>query len=397
MTPALVCIMLIAFVPYAGAVARVSRLDWRRARWWIIWLAVAARAGMLAMPVTLSDDLYRYWWEGRVQLAAENPYRYGPDAPELAGLRDANWERVGHKEVPSAYPPLLLGVFRAGAWVGRSPEVFRIIFTAFDLATGWLLVRLLRARGRSECLALVWLLNPLVILEFAGNGHEMSLAVGCFVAGLWALTAGRAGWAGVAFAAAAMAHVLAWPVIVAVLAAERMRSWRFWWAFAAAAAACSWPVVMAGSGAALGLVNFGARWRFNGALFEILAWLAPSTYVQTFGGVWLAERHAKAIAAGILAAVFAWTVWRRYDATRAALAVCGTVLLLSPTVHPWYVTWLVALACVEFRPAWVVWSGTVLLSYAGVSTWWEYAPVFALLIWAALPSSIKARWSQQKL
>ena len=270
MALALLYAVLLAFVPYLAAVRRAPKLDWRRTRWWIAALALAARAGMLALPVPFGDDLYRYWWEGRVQLTGENPYRHAPQAAELTGLRDANWEHVGHKEVPSAYPPGLLGGFHVGARLGRSPDVFRWIFTAFDLAIGWLLVRLLRASGQNESLSLIWLLNPLVILEFAGNGHEMSLPICMFVAGLWLLartsrtdtcTAKHHMAAGIAFASAALAHVMAWPVILSVIAAERMRSWRFWLAFAGILALCSWPAIAAGKDALLGLMNVAGRWR----------------------------------------------------------------------------------------------------------------------------------------
>jgi hypothetical protein len=76
--------------------------------------------------------------------------------------------------------------------------------------------------------------------------------------------------------------------------------------------------------------------------------------------------------------------------------MAGAVLLLSSTVHPWYVTWLVALTTVELRWTWLVWSATVLLAYLDVSQWWEYLPVFAVLIWELGRGSFTARWSQKK-
>src|SRR5437667_8536805 len=172
---------LLAFVPYFVAVLRAPRLNWRRWRWTIIGVAIVARTAMLTVPVVLSLDVYRYCWEGKVQNAGFNPYRLAPDAPELAGLHDANWEKLDHREVPSVYPPLLLQVFRAG----KTPAAFKWIFTGFDLATLWLLVKLLRARGQNESLALIWAWNPLVILEFAGNAHAMSMAIFFVVAALW--------------------------------------------------------------------------------------------------------------------------------------------------------------------------------------------------------------------
>jgi hypothetical protein len=120
-----------------------------------------------------------------------------------------------------------------------------------------------------------------------------------------------------------------------------------------------------------------------------------------FGDIWVTGTWAKLVAVTLLAGIFAWTRWRRYPAPRAALAVVGAVVLLSPTVHPWYVTWLVALCCVEFRVSWLVLSACVIVSYAARITelqtgvwvdsafvrWIEYAPFFA--VW--LVDSVRRR------
>jgi len=116
---------------------------------------------------------------------------------------------------------------------------------------------------------------------------------------------------------------------------------------------------------------------------------------QGFGGVWIAYALPKRIVVVLLAVVFVWTVVRRYSPPHAALTLAGAMLLLSPTVHPWYVTWLVALACVEFRVAWLAFSALVVVSYvakivelqtgvwidSSVVRWMEYAPLFGLLAW----------------
>ncbi|WP_412543606.1 glycosyltransferase 87 family protein [Longispora sp. K20-0274] len=52
-------------------------------------------------PPRSSDDLYRYVWDGRVQAAGVDPYRYAPADPALAGLRDGFlWPATGPWCVP---------------------------------------------------------------------------------------------------------------------------------------------------------------------------------------------------------------------------------------------------------------------------------------------------------
>ena len=79
----------------AGAVVAARRragAAWRFCRratiWLVLGVAVAMRVMTLVAPPLLSSDIYRYVWDGRVQLAGINPYRYVPDAPDLAFLRD---------------------------------------------------------------------------------------------------------------------------------------------------------------------------------------------------------------------------------------------------------------------------------------------------------------------
>ena len=71
----------------AVAIVRRGRLP-PRTIWLVLGVAVAMRLLTLTAPPMLSSDVYRYVWDGRVQLAGINPYRYLPAADELAFLRD---------------------------------------------------------------------------------------------------------------------------------------------------------------------------------------------------------------------------------------------------------------------------------------------------------------------
>lgn len=373
---------LLAFIPYFIAVWRAPRLKWAQWRWLIIGIALLARWVMLPAPVVLSRDVYRYCWEGKVLNAGFDPYRLAPYEESLSDLRDTNWHRIDHREVPSVYPPLLMQVFRAG----KTVRAFKWIFTGFDLATLWLLVKLLRARGQNESLALIWAWNPLVILEFAGSAHALSMAIFFVVGALWLWETNRRILSAAALAAAALSHFLALPISVVVLLSRKdVRAWLVF-AVMVVAAFVVWPM------GSHGLLHLAGRWQFNGSLFEILVWLIGHEDPHRVHGVWIVYEWPKRIAAGMLLAVMAWTIVRRYRPSRAAATAAGAMLLLGSTVHPWYVTWMVALGCVEFSLPWLALSALVMVSYvarvvelqtgvwveAGIVRWMEYAPFFAL-------------------
>jgi hypothetical protein len=147
-------------------------------------------------PPSLSDDLFRYLWDGRVQAAGINPYRYAPDHPALAFLRDAHHAAINHKSIPTLYPPLAQKVFRAAVAVSPTPTAQRATFLFFDLALMGLLPFYLRRRGLPPERAMIYAWNPLVIVEFASSGHLDSLGMFFLLAGLWAWDSDRPLWAG---------------------------------------------------------------------------------------------------------------------------------------------------------------------------------------------------------
>ena len=89
----------------------------RRAVWIVLGVAAVLRLMVLAAPPFLSTDLYRYVWDGRVQMAGINPYRYIPADPALESLRDAAiFPHINRATTaPTIYPPMAQIVFRGAS------------------------------------------------------------------------------------------------------------------------------------------------------------------------------------------------------------------------------------------------------------------------------------------
>src|SRR5262249_35426373 len=94
---------------------------------------------------------------------------------------------------------------------------------------------------------------------------------------------------------------------------------------------------------------------------------------------------ARGVVAAILAAVLAWLAVRTWrgglELERAILLFTGTGLLLSPTLHPWYLLWILPWLALFPSPAWLALTGLAPLAYLGSPwvVWAEYVPFFALL------------------
>jgi hypothetical protein len=89
--------------------------DSRAGLWLILATAVLFRLTLWPLAPTLSEDLYRYRWDGRVQLAGWNPYAISPNDPRLNDLREAAVRHFAAPELPAIYPPLAELTFREAA------------------------------------------------------------------------------------------------------------------------------------------------------------------------------------------------------------------------------------------------------------------------------------------
>ena len=155
--------------------------------------AILFRLIQVVAPPTLSSDLYRYIWDGRVQHAGINPYRYPPADEALAALRDeAIFPNINRPQAPTIYPPAaqMLFALMYGAWPD-SISGTKVFMLLGDLMTMLLLVRLLRQRNVDADRILVYAWSPLVVVELAGSGHLDALMLPFLLGALLALTWGR--------------------------------------------------------------------------------------------------------------------------------------------------------------------------------------------------------------
>ncbi len=370
-----------AGLAWVAAAVVVQRLPSSRAQLAIVALvALALRAPAWIAAPAHSDDVHRYRWDGKVQRAGINPYRYPPDAPELAWLRDAEWRRINNPSLPTIYPPLAEAAFAASpslAW-------WKLWLAVADAAVALLLYMGLADRRR----VVLWAWSPLVVIEVAMNGHVDALGVALLVGGLMAWERRRAATAGALVAAAAAVKLL--PVVALV----GMRRRRTVVAATVVALALALPYAAAGPRMTGSLGEYSRRWRVNdGALALLyagaerlvahtrfasrydmassprLARLVTGRDRDTLFPDEVASFVARVWAGALFLAVVAWALWRRATALRLTEAAIGAFLLLTPALHPWYVVWLVPLVALGGSWAWTVLAVLAPLGYRPLDVW----------------------------
>lgn len=379
----------------------------------LIWaIAILARLALLPLAPELSDDIYRYLWDGHLLTQGVNPYAHPPGDEALAALRTPWHGKINHPEVPTIYPPLsqlLFGAVAGGAVILAGGPIIaaKLVWLCFDLGCGLLLHRIARRTGRNPAPVLIWYLwSPLLIVETAWSAHFDSVGLFLMAALILAVQRRegrpdqgevRRSWLpGTLLAAATLvkfAPVAALPALVRRQGPANLL------AFTAVCAVFYFPFVAAGpvggvgflepvGFAALteGLRTYARHWSANEGAFAVIAAVAGDPV------------QARVAATALVLAVVAWVSWRRYSVERALLWILGAGLLLSPTVHPWYVLWILPMAALRGSHPFLLLGGLVFLGYWGLASYeasgvwpqpfWNrtaiWLPVWLMLLWGCL-------------
>jgi alpha-1,6-mannosyltransferase len=330
---------------YLGAVALTWRGGWSRgAVAAMLAVAAAMRLGALLAPPYLSDDINRYVWDGRVEAAGINPYRYVPVDPHLSGLRDgAIFPNINRSTYATTiYPPVAEGIFFLATRVSDSVIAMKAAMLAFEAAAVALLLRLLVLLGLPRERILVYAWHPLTLWEFAGNGHIDAAVIAFLALALWARQREAQAVAGIALAAAALVKLF--PAVV-LPALWRRSDWKLPVAAAVTAVIAYLPFIGAGS-AVLGFLPGYVREEGLQSGSGYFLWNLVKSMVPPLGA--LGVLPYLMLAAVIMAALALFILRRdgsadRFIADAMTLAVAAMVLL-SPH-YAWYFAWIVPFLC----------------------------------------------------
>lgn len=366
----------------------------------LLWVALLLRLAALPLQPTLSDDLWRYLWDGRVVAHGFNPYLLPPEASELEHLRDPVWDRVDHRSVPTVYPPLAVAAFGLVTALPAAPWSWKVLVAAADLVACWWLLGIARRRGALwRGAAYAW--NPLVALEGAGMGHLDPLGVAFVVAAVAALLPRqRRAWGALAAAAGALVK-LAPLAALPMWARQSRRPWGFLALAGGLAFAALLPVAVATGGVPPGLSRYALTWEHGGPLYEplwrLMAMLRVDAAVHALLDLakevtgwhsfwnrfypWLYPRSMTRAVLALAAAGVVWRSWSWRDPVAGSRVLFGTLLLCSPTLYPWYLLWVLPWAALSWSLPWLWASAAILLTYlpqhAGVPAW----PGIHLAVW----------------
>lgn len=386
---------LVQILPLSGLyllAIRISgqgRKDTHRVFFVILFFALLYRAALVPSAPALSSDIYRYLWEGKVQVAAGmNPYVHPPEDDQLASLRDQEiYPLINRKESPTVYPAGAQLFFAVVHWAGiHSPQGFKALALAADASTLLLLFLILKHLGLPVGRILIYAWNPLLIYELFQSGHLEAFMIPLLVGFIYLLLRDRAIGAGIALGLATAVKLV--PVLLFATVPRGKRLGVF---FPFALVLASSYLFYAGAGAKiLGFLPtyFSDPYEiFNLGILQIA--LLELTRLFSLPALWI-----RVPLFALLLTVLAVTARHSRAAPvevieKSYMVLSAYLLLIYPAFHPWYLCTLIPILCVIPSRAWILFSVLLPLSYVkyltadGTVPAWvtlvQFVPLYALL------------------
>jgi hypothetical protein len=351
----------------------------------IIGLGVLFRLTLVPHGAVGSDDIYRYLWDGKVAGSGVNPYLYAPADVRLAHMATPDLpSKVNFPEMRTIYPPLAQALFLIShKMFGDSAAGLKFLLVLVDCGTMVLLWLILRGLGKSVLPVLLYAWSPLPILYFGLDGHVDALGILFFVLATFFVVTRRPIRGACALGLGTLAKII--PIIAVPFLFRQASGMR------RAAAFLLPPLLVAAGylvyaeptwGVVESLRTFGSRWAFNGSVFNVLYLLTGSNGTShVLCGI------AILLWVGLLAFL------NRPFIEKVFWGLTGFILL-SPVVHPWYLTWLAAMLPLRWSTSVFTLLGlsftanVVVYQYRAFGVWTdqpllllvEYLPVYYLLV-----------------
>lgn len=390
--------------------------------WLLAGIGIVLRLLFLPSIPNLSQDFYRFIWDGQLMSFGINPYLFTPDmylassevlfqnAAELkAGMTDLNASNF------SNYPPVNQLFFAISGLLGGksilgSVIVLRVMVILADIGILYFGKKLLEALQISVSNIFWFFLNPFIILELTGNLHFEGVMLCFLLWSLYLLHKGKWFWAAVLLGlsiSVKLIPLLFLPLFYYYFVDKGLFSKGFWklkyffWTVIGTVLITFLPFIS--SEFISNFSNTIALWfrdfEFNASVFYLVRWIGFELYgwdpIKIVGPF---------IPVVVLVAVLFLAFFRKNKTSRqlitAMLLAISVYFLVSTTVHPWYVA-TPLLLCLFTRYRFpILWSGMVFLSYSAYgesgfseNLWMvalEYSMVIGFAVWEIFRSPQQA-------
>ncbi len=355
---------------------------------------------IFAFP-NLSDDIYRFLWDGQLTGLNINPYGHLPSElvnQNIFGLSAELYDQMNSPDYYTIYPPIAQLIFYITTWFGSDifsmSIVIKLIFLIAELFTFLGIIQILEALKKNRILSALYFLNPLILVEGMVNLHFEIIMIAFFIWGVYFIFVRKNLIWGALFFTLSIAGKLL-PIMFlpffffGMKGRERLHFFSIGLVFMTIAFS---PIIFG-----LDFQNFGSsidlyfqKFEFNGGLYYVFRYLG-----KLYSGYNLIHYIGPFLGCTALFLIIKKAYLQKsYDLQSFldfAFYSFLAYLLLTTTVHPWYLCIPVLLSVFTKWRFTLIWSFLILFTYINYSydPYWEnlwmvaieYTLIFGILIY----------------
>lgn len=357
----------------------------------IIVIGMLFRLIFLGALPSLSDDFYRFIWDGRLWFYGINPFAelpvYYMGHPGLAptGLTPQLFNLLNSPTHYTVYPPIPQFINWVAAWLSPdslwlSGVIMRVFQLLAELGTLLLFPRVLRQFKLADANMVWYAFNPLLIIELTGSLHHEALMIFFLMLFLVHFNSEKYHLAafGLAMAVAAkLIPLMFLPYIL--LVTPKHKRLLFTIVFSGSVLVSFAPLLDASffKGIENSLLLYYQKFEFNAGIyyaFRQLGYWVKGYNMIALIGKWMAG----VTVLGVLA--ISYHGYRNNKPMPEVLLFMATLFaLFSLILHPWYISLVILFGSMSRYRFWVVWSLLIMGTYAGYTAqgFSEVMPVVA--------------------
>jgi len=384
----------------------------------IILLVIGFIIRIILIPSNpiLSDDIYRYLWDGKVFYHGFNPFSYAPDSLNLESLKDsAIYPYVNFPEIPTVYAPFAQIIFAISYILGYNILVWKIILFVFECVLVLFLYKLLNTFSMNPMRLAIYLLNPLVVIEIYGSGHLDIIGVCFLIIGIFYFYKNKIGLSLFTFIVSILVKYNPLIMILPIIKKKFLQKILI---IISSVIFVLFLFTQNGTIPTAGMITFVNRWEFNGFLYKVFLFIydalggsAHKWFSFDYNGriedFYLEGKFYYKVLASLILLVILIDQLKKLKMTenykginylQPVFFIGAAMFLLSPTLYPWYLIWIIPLLVFLPNWSWLLFTMLIQLSYfvlqdytlhgiwkeSNIILWMQYIPFYVLLIFEFL-------------
>ncbi|TRO60394.1 DUF2029 domain-containing protein [Candidatus Bathyarchaeota archaeon] len=371
----------------------------------IMIFSIIFRVILLSLKPTLSHDMMRFLWDGRLIFHGINPYLYTPESSELNALKDvAYFIDYEFKHTLTVYPPIAQFIFGVSYFFSDgNPFGIKLITTFFDLMNIVVIALLLRNVNPEKLLPgiMIYAWSPLLIIESTGNGHIEPIPIFFILLSLLFLVKNRIRLSSINYSCACLSKLF--PILILPIFLIHLKNFsrgvtkKFLVWLILTSSIILVPILLSSG---LNLLHqifwYSQNIAYNSSIYRIIEVIFPfhltvniarivtySAFIVT-GFLFLRNKHLKSF----------------IEFAEGCLILFGLFLLFAPAVFQWYLIWLlpfIALLGINRKNiGWFYFTAAVILAYlpqfsfdydVNIIALIQYLPLYVILILPAFTAN----------